>query len=447
MFKVLTRSSVTLCVAVLCVACTNNHEMESEGMMGTDKFPTKVVCDENTVICWKELDCGFDPNDDINDAAEVCSAVFHEGNLSHRSDYPNAVFDGVCNESEDDADGEPPGSTLPCRCIRDGDVPLWGPADWDPNGFAEPACYEGDMEEEGVPTTGEGEPEGYDTDGPGEELYICSITSQQNCQTRTGEGIHATDHGCWVSPGLVGDHSECVIATNLEDAQDACGCSCENAEAAYVDICHTPDICEITTHLDCGFTDTFVDTAPEAAGFLCSIIHNLPVICPTTIRLFDATVAVALAGGTTTSVTGLVGYLDFSISNCNISGQCEFEMPLLAMSNVDVAGTYLQGTSLGSYEIDDLFLQMDGSLSGVYHIAQGNITFPTDTITVSGGMASGFIDSIALPMIPPGERLTMSTDQIVGSSAFTTSSIPNPVTLNLTFNVPGGTVWVSLTSR
>lgn len=245
--------------------------------------------------------------------------------------------------------------------------------------------------------------------------------------------------------------SECVFAANFMDALAACQCRCENVDAVFSDSCDSPGVCEVTQHLDCTLTDEDEKPVPAYSSgtenWGCYSIYNAEEVqCPSPINLFDASVSVLLADGTSTTVSGLVGYLSYSISGCS-GGVCDFEMPVLTLPTTAVSGVYLQRLTTGTYQLNELFMQMEGTLSGTYNQARGNITFPTGTFTVSGTLASALLDSVALPLLPSGERLSLSTDQIVGSSAPTMSSTPNPLNLNLYFDVPGGTASVSLTSR
>lgn len=138
---------------------------------------------------------------------------------------------------------------------------------------------------------------------------------------------------------------------------------------------------------------------------------------------------------------GVPRLLDFKLRHRD----CDFEMSMLSLSGLNVTGNCYNRSNSGTYQFQDLYLQMDGTLEGSYHQLRGVLTFPSSTFTVSGNVASAMIDSVALPMSSPGNRITFSTDQIVGSSP--PSTTPNPITLNFIFDVPGGTALVSLTSR
>ena len=96
----------------------------------------------------------------------------------------------------------------------------------------------------------------------------------------------------------------------------------------------------------------------------------------------------------------------------------------------------------GVYNLEDLHVQMDGSLGGIYSQSSNSITFPAGNFTASGNVASASLNSVTLPLMVPGQRLELSTNQVVGSLS---SSMR--LTLNFTFTVPGGTASVSLTTR
>lgn len=414
------------------VACAS----QSEGNPGADGDITKssrVRCNDaaNTILCWKETGCNtFDPGDSFNAAAEVCAAFFPNTNAS---DYPDAVFDGVCNSTEDAADG-----LLPCVCLWGGNPPVWGPEN-----DQEPSCVEnGEGGDTGEPTTGESPTTG---DPEVEERWVCSPLAETNCQTRSGAGLGASDPACWQPDTDNVALSECVMATGYMAAVTACQCLCDNRDEQLTGECNTENICEVETHLDCVLTDLAeapVRLSEYPNDFACSTEVNAAVACPANYKLFDATISVVLADGTSAVATGLVGYLDYSISGC-ADGTCAFEMPLLMLPHHDISGFYVQGTNTGTYSLENLYLQMESPLSGFYNQSRQTITFPTAGFTVSGNITNISLDSVAMPVLTsPGQRLPFSTSQVVGSSTIT-----SPLSLNLTFPIPGGTVWASLTVR
>jgi hypothetical protein len=301
----------------------------------------------------------------------------------------------------------------------------------------EDACVPGDGDDT-EPTTGDPE---SDTDGPSKEWWICSPSADENCQDRTGEGLNASDPACWAPDGK----SDCVEAANFDDAVTACQCLCENDDDVLTDACDSPGVCEVESHLDCMLSsagETPILAVGNADVALCdSTLDADKVACPTTTKIFDATVGGVLADGTSSTVTGLVGYLDYSISSCS-SGSCVFETSLLLIPHRDVSGVaVLAGTT--PYAITDFAAQMDGTLTGVFQQSNGNITFPSSTMTVSATLNSVTYNNIALPILTPGERLTLSTDQMVGNRRSSTG----PLKLNLIFDIPGGTAMVSLETR
>ena len=415
-----------------------------EGSAGGDgAHASKVLCHDNldTVLCWKETGfCGGDIFNTTNNAAEICSAYFNDGDLGHAGDYPTAEFDGVCTELEDAND-----SGLPCVCDYGGVelIPNWGDTE------QTPACVD-DGEtgggEGGTPTTGNE----VDTEGPVEEVWICSPSAGTNCQTRTGSGLEADAEHCWQPVTTPRASSECVQAANYADALAACQCLCGNTNATMTDACDTPNVCEVTVPLDCTLTDpgeTPVLLLENLDTLQCTSVWYAPqVSCPTTIKLFSATVSVVLAGNTYSTVSGLEGYLDYSISSCS-SGTCAFDLSMFSIPHRNVAGYFVQvlttGVTTGAFSLEDLYLQMDGTMSGSYQQSSGNVTFPTATFSASGNIAGGAINNVTLPLTAGDERLTLSTTQVVGSLPTTTS----PLSLNFTFTVPGGTASVSLTTH
>lgn len=395
---------------------------------------TKVVChdSENTELCLKES-CGWDPFNTVNDAGEVCAAHFNSINNVDTykwNDFPSAEFDGLCSESDDENDTGP----LPCLCTY-GNFP--------PDAEICTPMGGGNEESGGTPTTGEPE---IDTDGPLVETWVCSPISDANCQQRTGSGLGASDPACW-QPTTIPPSSECVTASDYAGAVAACQCLCEHTDDILTDGCNNSS-CQVTTHLDCTLTnpgETPVPVLAHSGEYGCTTQVDEAVACPSTIKIFDASISVILADGTSAANSGIVGYLDYSISAC-ANGSCAFDMPLLMLPHRDMSGYYVQVTSTsvttGTYSLDDLHLQMNGSLSGVYNQSSNSITLPTGSFTASGNVTSASLNSVPLPLMLPGERLELSTSQVVGSLSSTSH-----LTLNFTFAVPGGTAAVSLTTR
>lgn len=219
MFRKATNSSSFLLLVTFVIGCKTGSEGEDTGSTstadntsmptgdggggegdneGTLHRPARVECNDpsGTVLCWKELNCGFDPFNNVNNPAQVCSAYFYGAHdITHSDEFPNAQYDGTCTEIEDAADGEPPGSLLPCVCDYGyGIDAYWGPPEWDPMGPVEIACDPdgaGAGDTGGSPTTGDSTAGdstagGLDTDGPEVEAWVCSLKSDENCQGSSG---------------------------------------------------------------------------------------------------------------------------------------------------------------------------------------------------------------------------------------------------------------------
>ena len=306
----------------------------------------------------------------------------------------------------------------------------------------------------GTPTEGTGDPTSEtgddtdggdtDTDGPFVETWLCSQFAAENCQTRTGNGINVDDEHCW-STSATPPTGRCVTAATAADAASGCECLCTMTNSSLTGGCETPGVCEVTPPgLDCSipYPDSPV---PLPSGYACEQgIYDAGIaaaMCPNNFKLFDASAALVLASSpsTNTAVAGIVGYLSYTVSNCN-STACDFSVDILVSPANDISGVYTQGTAVaGSYSIEDLSFEMMGRLEGVWRPSRGTITFGNDHFWATATMTGLTLDNAPLPASP----LRFGTDQIVGRL-----STRSPVlSLNFAFDVPGGTATFSLSTR
>jgi hypothetical protein len=181
---------------------------------------------------------------------------------------------------------------------------------------------------------------------------------------------------------------------------------------------------------------------PADAAAAANIVEYDPVTMIYECRdsnLFNASISLVLNDGTSTAVTGIIGSLVYTTSGC-AGGVCEFELTALSFPPREIAGVYTQGTTTttGTYSIDDANLQMIGSLTGTWYQSRGTITFPLDSFWAKASMSGVTLNNESLPYWP----LTFGTSQVVGNLSAT-----SPLSLNLTFEVPGGTASVSVIAR
>lgn len=427
-------NAVVVCgVLYLPIAACNNGPPPGGKPAGTSKSnPSKVVCNDsnNTVLCFWEPFCGGgDWFNTINYAAQIC-AVHLDGVLNQTS-YPNAEFDGTCNSTEQDELPWPP-----CVCVYAGEA---DPAICD-NDSTPGAEDTGQPPTTGIPTTGENDTGGEsDTDGPLLEIWRCSESAHTNCQVRTNND----DSACWAVTATP-QRAQCVRAATYADAEGACECLCQTENNILVDGCDNPAFCTVTQPLDC--TVPYPDSpAPVAAVdeyFECdATVDAQPAInsCANSggVKLFDASATLVLSDGTSATLSGIVGHLSYVTSGC-VSNVCNFDVELLGIRLRNATGTYVQGVTTGTFGIDDLHLQMGGSLSGSWYQTRGTVVFPNDVFFGLATISTVSIDSFDTS--PP--QTMFSTDQVVGSLSTTGS-----LSLNFTFNFSYGTATLALTTR
>ena len=407
---------------------------------------SKVVCDNNdnaqtVTVCWWESGCG-DWSNQLNIAAQVC-AVHIDQDILLSGNYPDAHFDGKCDSTEQDELPWPPcvcnyGNAPPSPDICDVDS---SPGLEETSGQVPTTGGGGDGSESGNETGGSSATgDEWDTDGVGVELWRCSEHAHTNCQVRTDNDVTA----CWAVEASP-QRAQCVTAATIADAKSACECLCEKEDNVLTDGCDSPGFCEVTQHLD--FEVPYPDSPMPV------LVANEPVECDATAdasaaiaacsqsggaKLFDATATLVLNDGTSANLPGIVGYINYAASGC-VNNVCDLDVDILGVRLHNVNGVYLQGTTTGSYGIDDLRFQMRGSMNGSWYQTRGTVVFPTSTFV---GVATPSTVSLDNTVVSP-DQVIFSTDQIVGSLASTTS----PLTLNLTFDLLYGTATFSLTTR
>lgn len=343
-----------------------------------------------------------------------------------------AQWDGECNES------------CPANAVA-------GKLAYPSCGVDEPVPYpyHGACEAEAEGTTGDptGGPDptsggsgDSDTDGPNMEIWLCSEQAHENCQDRSGNGVNATDDHCWSTSATT---SQCVEAATQAAAEAACECLCTITNDNFTDACNSPGVCTVSAPLDCEVPYSDAPKLLSSTSHACNGIFKLSESaldnCPNNFKLFDATASLVLADGTSSFASGIVGSIHHSVSNCS-AGECDFSVDILVIPAWDLSGVYLQGTTIaGSYSIEDLGIKMLGSLEGTWHQSRGTVTFSSDPFWAEATMTSVTLDNSPLPNSP----LTFGTNQVVGNFDSSTSVL----SLNFTFDVPGGTASLSLATR
>lgn len=278
-----------------------------------------------------------------------------------------------------------------------------------------------------------------DTDGPIIETWICSEVAENNCQTRSN-----LDPSCWAQDTSPSS-SPCVTAATRAEALAACQCLCDDFDDQAADGCFGS--CTVLSNLDCELTAVGEGPVPLYQSSHSCIPAEFPSsqqIVDANLEclesdLFDASISLVLHDGTNTAVTGLVGSLIYTTSGC-VAGVCDFTLNALSIPFTNITGIYTLGTTTatGTYTLAGTTIQMLGSLEGRWYQSRNTIVFPSDTFWVHAEVNGITLDSMPLPYSP----LKIGTDQAVGSLATT-----RPLSLNFTFEVPGGTASVSLTAR
>lgn len=348
-----------------------------------------------------------------------------------------AQWDGECNESC--PEGVEAGRATPsCEGVD--------PAPYDPYVYGACQPPQGTTGEPttGAPTTGESttgdDSAGTDSDGPNVEVWVCSELAHENCQERSGEGILATDDHCW-TPSI--NASRCVYAATKAEAVAGCECVCDIRDKILEDACDSPGVCEVDEYLDC--TVPYPDE-PKPLGVSTHVCEGKTLPwdfsqgeCLNNLKIFDASASLVLAGGISTSVTGIVGYLHYTVSGCS-GGSCNLELDVLEVPATDITNVYLQGSTLGgTYALEDIAVSMKNSLEATWWSSRQTVTFGGDPFYAGATMTTITVDSLAIPAGP----VTIGTNQIVGNLDPATSVL----TLNFSFAVPGGTASLSLTTR
>lgn len=263
---------------------------------------------------------------------------------------------------------------------------------------------------------------------------------RNSCRTRSGEGINADDKHCWSTSA---DTASCVFAASLEEAEAGCNCLCSITDEVLSDACNTPGTCTVVSGLDCEAPYPDSPTPLALTNMLCNgkpmIAASAAAMCPNNYQLFDASATLALADGTSTAITNVVGYLSYTVENC-ADDACDLTVSVLEIPTLDLSGVYFQGTTVaGSYAFDDLAVRMKGTLVGTWTPSRETVTFGGDPFWAAATMSALSVDSFALP----AEPITFGTNQIVGN--LTPAKLE--FTLNFSFPVPGGRASLSLSTR
>jgi hypothetical protein len=347
-----------------------------------------------------------------------------------------AQWDGLCNE-ECPSEVEAGRATPYCEGVD--------PSPYDPNVYG--AC-EPPEETTGGPTTGAtttsetttgDDSAGTDSDGPYIEVWLCSESAHENCQDRSGSGILATDDQCWSTSMTT---SRCVNAATEAEAEAACECLCDIQDSIYSNACDSPGVCQVDAHFDCAAP--YPDN-PKPLGLTTHLCEGNILnwdaaagMCPGNFKPFNASASLILADGTSTAVTGIAGYLHYTVSGCS-GDTCDFELDVLEIPAADMTGVYVQaGTVGGTYALEDIALHMKDSVEGTWWSPRQTVTFNGNRFWAKATMTAVSVDSVAIPAGP----VTIGTTQVVGDLDPTTSVL----TLNFSFAVPGGTASLALTT-
>lgn len=378
--------------------------------------PKKVVCNDanGTQLCWKERFCASNPK-------EIC-AVHLNGDKGLADLYDEAVFDGTCNSGT-----EPDLPIPPCVCeypVEDVEI-CTADSSGDPTS--------------GDPTTGD----------PGPDLWICTVHSQSKCvyYNYVTDPVDPDFKGCWVDPNLSDNVQPCVAAEDFASAKAQCEALCQKAkmdvEEAEVDgwnDVHATKPREVVgTAIDCTLDDSPLGDEPEilTAPYVCESLPS-PLLAwggVTTLRSFESTTGLAMSSGGSTASGDIIGYIGFDVSNCS-SGTCDVTIDALEIAKTDVAGTLADAAGpIATYAIEGVDMRLTQVVHGTLHQRTGNIVFPTEPFI---GILTA--DEVSIDNTPIG---AWETTQYVTQATGALSST-NVLTLNLTLNLDGGVVTMSL---
>ncbi|WAS96786.1 hypothetical protein [Nannocystis punicea] len=418
----------------------------------TQETETKEYCVVAEPLCWNDPK----PND-----TELCSWNWF-GDDAHQGDMTVLTADQVGNCS---------GSGIPR-----GNFPVWyypakskGCVGQEPGNSSggsgqTSATSGGDSTTEPTttaPTTTDTETTGGLNDGPG--TYYCSLRSPHKCANISPDdalgndpynrdpGLYPEDDdydACWTSTVnlLAGQKklSKCVVAQSQADAKSKCEDGCTNFNDSLTMACANAG-CSVPKYVDCIFEGDWTDELNnddidgdeqeepwkidlvDANDWQCDgeplIIGDGPF------TQFEGSGTIITPDGHSAGMTGVQGFLSYSLSNCTAT-TCTITIDTLVGLTGHAEGGYTDAAgSGGTYELQQIGFQSRVPFSGTWDKIRKNITFPTDVMQAQFWGGPVLIDGVSVT--DNGGVLNAELDQLVGSLQSTTG----PLTLNMTYQM------------
>lgn len=321
-----------------------------------------------------------------------------------------------------------------------------------------------------------GESTGESTGEPVEEVYLCARNIPHKCADLLPDDVlagygdnykdpyidpevpsHSEKDACWglINPDAPPIWSPCVSALDAGMARAKCDVICStyqddiNNKVKAVCGDNNPD-CRVVTEVDCamdgivnGDMDAFdaPEKLAETPGWECDGEVMVPVWDGVSeLKLFEGAAALVTRDGLTVGMGNLTGFVGYTLPNCGPNDTiCQIDFDALQLLTHFVEGGYTDALGNGgTYTVDRMGLQALNVFSGTWYKSRGTISFPTAVIQAQiwGGDTTLNGDTV------PGQFgvSVVVIDQIVGNL----DSLLDPLSLNLTYNAPEGTVSFSL---
>ncbi len=315
---------------------------------------------------------------------------------------------------------------------------------------------------------------GDTTGGPGDmKTYLCSKQAAHQCAdlfpdnafgisqndpyTDPNDPLSSLWDECWsaVNPNPPKHKSKCVDALNSGDALTQCQDRCGEFKTAMADLCKAPD-CEILRDVDCLLNGTYLAAdgmvvVGDPMGEQPVLLEGEPswecdgpplqplLVDPGSLHAFEGTGVMITPEGVSVGMSGLRGYLSYSLSSCD-AVTCTITIDALVSTTVHTEGGYTDAAGSGGvYILDGTGFWSSAPFSGTWYKERGTIAFPTATVSLDFWAGSAVVDGVGVA--ENAGPYPAEIDQVVGSLR----STQGPLTLNLNYEMPmSGTVSLSL---